>query len=70
MVAGRRLIATSRRLLDGLAEVAGADVTVLREVFARAMAQRPEERFETTRAFAEALKLAVNSPDVDKGRCS
>src|SRR5262249_58501720 len=47
---------------DALTEIAGCRLPQLRDVFARALAEDPHDRFETALEFAEALKAAF--PDV------
>jgi len=59
---GKRVSGVGTRAAERLGDIAGTDPQALRDVFARALAENPEERFETALAFAEALKNAC--PDV------
>ncbi len=59
---GKRVSGVGARAAERLGDIAGTDPRALRDVFARALAENPEERFETALAFAEALKNAC--PDV------
>ena len=54
---GKR-IAGPGKALGELTPVAGADPAALRDVFARALAEDPDERFATALEFADALKGA------------
>ena len=56
---GRRPAGTGAQAAAALTPVAGADFEALRDVFARALAEDPADRFGTALAFAEALRLAV-----------
>jgi hypothetical protein len=59
---GKRVSGLGLRAAERLGDIAGTDARALRDVFARALAENPAERFETALAFAEALKNAC--PDV------
>jgi Protein kinase domain/PEGA domain len=59
---GKRVSGVGTRAAERLGDIAGTDPRALRDVFARALAENPAERFETALAFAEALKNAC--PDV------
>ena len=59
---GRRVSGVGARAADSLTEIAGTDLSALRAVFARALAEHPGERFQTALEFAEALRNAC--PDV------
>ena len=64
MLWGRRVQDTGSQAVAALTEVAGGDLGVLRTTFARALAEKPSDRFETALEFAAALKHAF--PDVAK----
>ena len=57
---GRRIAATGREAAEALTEIAGADLLDLREVFATALAESPDERFATAGQFADALQSAFS----------
>ena len=59
---GRRISGLGAQAAEGLTDIAGADLSALRAVFARAVAEHPADRFETALEFAEALRNAC--PDV------
>ena len=59
---GRRIAGTGGHAADALTEIAGGRLDALRDVFARALAEDPNDRFATALEFAEALKHAF--PDV------
>jgi serine/threonine-protein kinase len=70
---GRRVSATGAQAAGSLTDIAGADLAVLRRVFARGLAERPEERFTTALEFAEGLRQAfpgviVREPSSAGGR--
>jgi serine/threonine protein kinase len=54
----RRIAGTGGHAAERLTELAGADLPTLRNVFARALAEDPSDRFATALEFAEALKHA------------
>ena len=58
----KRITGTGDHIADTLTAIPGTDVTALKRVFARALAARPEARFETALEFVDALKSAF--PDV------
>lgn len=58
----KRITGTGDHITDTLTAIPGTDVTVLKRVFARALADRPDARFETALEFVDALKSAF--PDV------
>ena len=58
MLWGRRISGTGPQAALTLTELAGGDLEALRHVFARALADDPDERFEKALAFAEALHEA------------
>jgi len=59
---GRRVSGLGAQAAESLTAIAGTDLAALRSVFARALAEKPADRFETALEFAEALKNAC--PDV------
>jgi hypothetical protein len=58
MLWGRRLTATGEEAAGALTEVPGGDLAALRSAFARALAPKPADRFETAHEFAAALRKA------------
>ena len=59
---GRRVSGLGAQAADSLTDIPGADLSALRAVFARALAELPAERFGTALQFTEALTKAC--PDV------
>jgi serine/threonine protein kinase len=59
---GRRIAAEGDHVADSLTDLPGARPKLLRAAFIRALAERPEDRFDCALEFAEALKAAF--PDV------
>src|SRR4051794_33745823 len=55
---GRRVSGLGAKAASHLTAIDGADLVALKQVFARALAERPDERFATALEFAEALRLA------------
>src|SRR5262249_32740360 len=55
---GRRIAGTGSHAADALTEIEGGRLDALRDVFARALADDPGDRFGTALEFAEALKSA------------
>jgi hypothetical protein len=58
LIWGRRVSGLGARAAESLTAIAGGDLAALRDVFARALADKPGDRYETALAFAEALKNA------------
>jgi hypothetical protein len=58
MLSGRRLTAIGEEAAAALTEVPGGDLAILRAAFARALAPKPADRFETAQEFADALQKA------------
>jgi serine/threonine-protein kinase len=66
---GRRITGIGRQAADALAEIPNSDLSALRSVFARALAERPGDRHATAFEFAEALKSAFTvAPTTDQRR--
>jgi Protein kinase domain/PEGA domain len=61
MLWGRRPSAVGERAATELADVPGADMPALRDTFARALAERFGDRYESALAFVEALKAGLPS---------
>ncbi len=61
MLWGRRPSATGARAADDLTDVPGADVTALRGVFSRALADTFTDRFDSAERFVDALRAALGS---------
>jgi hypothetical protein len=55
---GRRVTAVGDAAAGALTDVAGFSLETLQTVFARALAEKPADRFETATAFAEGLQAA------------
>jgi serine/threonine protein kinase len=68
MLFGRRIAGTGRDAAAAVTPVDGADVEVLGSVFARALAESPDDRFDTALAFADALQSAFAQPARPAGR--
>ena len=66
MIWGRRLAGAGKQAAKTLTDVEGGDLAALRRVFARAVAEEPQQRFATAIAFAEALQEAC--PHAGDGR--
>jgi serine/threonine-protein kinase len=58
MLSGRRLSGTDRDAVSALDDVSGANHALLGDVFERALARDPDQRFDTAQDFAEALAHA------------
>jgi serine/threonine-protein kinase len=58
LFSGKRIAGPGDPADEAIAAVAGADAAALRAVFARALADKPDERFETALEFVDALKHA------------
>jgi len=56
---GRRVSAFGEEAAEALTDIVGADVSRLRPLFARALAENPEERFASATQFAAALEKAL-----------
>ena len=58
LIWGRRVSGLGARAAESLTGIPGADLSALQAAFARALAENPDQRFETALAFAEALRDA------------
>ena len=70
---GRRVTGVGRQAADALTEIAGGDLAALKRAFARALAEKPQERFDTALEFADALKqgfpgMTISPPPPRKQR--
>ena len=59
MLFGRRISGPGHDAADAITPIEGADPAALRELFGRALAENPSERFDTALGFAEALHGAI-----------
>lgn len=66
MLTGRRLTGTGAKGVEGLPDVAGDDPAALRHVLARAIADRPGDRYETADALADAVRNLAGSAEADR----
>ena len=55
----KRVTGVGRQAADALPPLPGADSAALHQLFARALAHSPDERFDTAQQFADALKAAL-----------
>jgi len=62
MLFGRRISGTGSDAADAITPIEGADVAALRELFGRALADDPSDRFDTALAFAEGLHGVLSQP--------
>jgi serine/threonine protein kinase len=60
----RRLAGTGAHAADALTEIGGGELSKLKDLFARALADDPADRFTTALEFAEALKAAFPSVSI------
>ncbi|MCU1383684.1 MAG: hypothetical protein JWL71_2381 [Acidobacteria bacterium] len=58
LIWGRRVSGLGAKAASHLTEIDGGDLAALKQVFARALAESPDDRFATALEFAEALRLA------------
>jgi hypothetical protein len=63
LIWARRVSGIGDSAVENLTEIPGADMTALRALFARALAEDPARRYDTALEFAQALKDAF--PDVE-----
>jgi len=70
MLWAKRLTATGEQAAESLSELPGANLPALRQLFARALAERPGDRFDTALAFADALKQAFPGQAGSSSRAS
>jgi serine/threonine protein kinase len=55
----KRVTVLGRRAADALTELPGADLAALRRLFMRALAEKPDDRFDSAHQFAEELTHAL-----------
>lgn len=60
---GRRVVGVGTFAADAITPIAGSDMAGLRALFTKALAENPEERFDTALAFAEALRAALQQSE-------
>jgi len=65
---GRRISGVGDKAVERLTPIDGGDPAAVRNAFARALAENPEERFATALDFAEALKHAFPGVDISSRR--
>src|SRR5581483_2639870 len=58
LMTGKRVAGSGAQAVEAMTGVAGADVAALKAAFARALADNPDDRFDTALDFAIALKAA------------
>lgn len=56
VISGRRVSGMGAQAVESLTEVPGGDLKQLRSVFARALDENPDERYDSAAAFADALR--------------
>ena len=61
----RRVTGSGRQVADALTALPGADLAGLQRLFARALADKPEDRFNTALQFAEGLRHALATTSRD-----
>ena len=64
----KRVTGLGRQAADALTELPGADLAALRRLFMRALADKPDDRFNTARQFAEELTHALAMSSSPKSR--
>ena len=64
----KRVTGLGRQAADALTELPGADLAALRRLFMRALADNPDDRFDTARQFAEELTHALAAGSSPKSR--
>ena len=62
MLTAKRVAGFGDAAVEAMADVPGADSDALRGAFARALAEAPEQRFDSGLEFVEALKRALAQP--------
>jgi serine/threonine protein kinase len=66
----KRVTGLGRQAADALTELPGADPAALRHLFTRALAEKPDDRFDTALQFAEELTHALPATTGPKPRVS
>src|SRR5439155_5714167 len=61
VLSGRRTSGAGARAVDGLPEIAGADLDAVKRVFARALAENPAERTSTVMDFVDDLEAVLRN---------
>jgi serine/threonine protein kinase len=64
---GRQPVGFGIAAAEGISPVSGGDTSQLQNVFGRALAANPEDRFDTAVGFAAALKTCFVDPPVETG---
>ncbi|MEQ1908906.1 MAG: PEGA domain-containing protein [Vicinamibacterales bacterium] len=62
MLVGRKFATAERGAANGLASIQGVDTDRLGAVFARGLAESPQDRFGSAREFSDALERALVQP--------
>jgi serine/threonine protein kinase len=65
MLFGRRIAGVGADAAEAIPSMDGIDVHAMRDLFARALAENPAERFDTALGFADALHNAAAAPASD-----
>ena len=58
LLSGKRIAGAGRQAVEALTELPGVELATVRDVFGRALAENPADRYGTALAFVEALKHA------------
>ena len=66
----KRVTGLGKQAADALTELPGADLAALRQLFMRALADKPDDRFDTAVQFAEELTHALAAIPSLKSRAS
>jgi hypothetical protein len=62
----KRMTGIGQQAAEALTDLPGADMASLRTLFARALAERADERFETAHEFVEGVKQALANATTEK----
>lgn len=63
MLFGRRVVGVGAFAAEAITPIDGADITALRAIFTRALAEDPSERYDTALEFADALHSALQQSE-------